>query len=822
MIYPDNFEEKIGFNRIRELLNNNCLSSLGMGIIKNITFEQTYTTIEKQLKQTNEFKQICLFEDHFPLQHFYDLRQTLQKISIEGTYIEAHELFDLKRSLETLKNIHSFFNNKEEGLYPYLKDLVKEIKVHRYVIERINGIISKHGEIRDTASPELKKIRQNLDAKISAVGKRINAIFKQAQKNGFVEKDATLTIRNGRSVIPVTSKQKRKINGYVHDESATGQTAYIEPAEIVELNNEIRELEYAEQREIIKILIAFSDDIRPYKEELTANYDQLAEIDFIRAKAMVAIKLNAILPVLQNDQQISWKNARHPLLYLAHKAENKETVPLNLTLNTNQRILVISGPNAGGKSVCLKAVGLIQYMFQCGLLVPMDEGSEMGIFEKLFINIGDDQSIENDLSTYSSFLLNMKHFTENATNKTLFLIDELGTGTEPRLGGAIAEAILISLNEKGCFGVTTTHYSNIKQFATETQGLINGAMLFDVKKMKPLYKLQTGEPGSSFAFEIAQQTGLERRLIEKAKDLAGKEYISFDQQLKDIAKDRSELARIKKEVTIKQNQLDATVKKYLRELKNTKQLREDVLSKAQTEAQNLLNNANKTIENTIREIKETNADRQRTQEARQQVNKIKKQITGSETPQDYLLNSKLRAVSKNAKQNLKKEQKNHKKHKPLDKTIRQGDKVKLKGQEAVGKVLEVTKNIVKLEMGSMITQINKERLEKINDETYQKASGRTTGKMSTNIQPGTSKIDFKPEIDIRGKRADEAMTIVRSLIDNAIVVRESRLKIIHGKGNGILKQIIRDYLKTEEAVNTFKDEEPQYGGSGATIIELDI
>jgi len=530
VLYPENFENKIGFDKIRDMLKGGCLSNLGRLRVDKIRFSNKYSFIETLVTQVDEFKQIILMEDDFPLSHFIDLTQALKKIKVEGTYFLAEELFDLKRSLETIRAILRFFKaRKEEDKYPYLQKLTDNIKLYPFVFERIDSIITKQGKIKDNASPELNIIRKDIRDKESSVSRRLHSILKDAQKSGIVDQDITLSIRDGRATIPVDASNKRKIKGFILDESATGKTAYIEPAEIVELNNDIKELYYAERREIVKILSQFADDIRPYIDDLMFAYEYMGTIDFIRSKAMLANKLNGIKPIFNDKPMLEWKKAVHPLLYTSFKEEARTVVPLDIKLNNdNQRILLISGPNAGGKSVCLQTVGLLQYMFQCGLLVPMNENSEIGLFKNVFINIGDDQSIENDLSTYSSHLLNMKNFIKSANNDTLVLIDEFGSGTEPMLGGAIAEAILDSLNQKKAFGVITTHYTSLKHFASSEHGIENGAMLFDTGKIEPLFKLSIGEPGSSFAFEIARKIGLPEEILKKATEKKGKDHINFN------------------------------------------------------------------------------------------------------------------------------------------------------------------------------------------------------------------------------------------------------------------------------------------------------
>ncbi len=822
MIYPENFEEKIGFDKIRDLLKEQTISVMGQEMVDSIHFSSSRERVYHNLKQTDEFKTICLHEDHFPSDHYFDLRQALNQLRAEGTYPDTEKIGHLRQSLSTIKAIKTFFAKKEPGQFPYLKKLIHRVVVHDFVKDRINRILNNQGQVKDNASPGLKNIRITLYEKQKNVSTRVNKLFKEAQKDGLVTPEAQLTIRDGRTVIPVYSKQKRKIKGYIHDESATGQTTYIEPAEIVELNNEIRELKFAENREIIKILIAFADDIRPYIPELQENYNILGEIDLVRAKALFSLRIGGNLPGFSQTLEMEWKNAVHPLLYLTHEKEKKKTVPLDIQLNPQNRMLLISGPNAGGKSVCLKTVGLLQYMFQCGILIPVRESSKCCIFEQLFLNIGDDQSLENDLSTYSSHLLHMRHFIEHANDHTLTLVDELGAGTEPRIGGAIAESILEKLNEKKSYGVMTTHYSNLKHFATNTEGINNAAMLFDSVKLMPRYILESGTPGSSFAFEIASKIGLDKHLLNKAKEKAGKEHVDFDKNLKEITRSKQYFEQKTREVASKENKLKSLLNQYERELKNTKKMRLEILDKANAKADQVLSGINQKIENTIREIKESNAEKETTKKIRKEFDSRIRQSTGEIYEQDYLLNSKLRKLSEQFEQHVKHHDKTRHEEAPVPGEINRGDPVKIKGQETAGRVMSIHKNTVKIETGNLVTEIKKKKLDKISEQEYTRLTKTLPGKTKTNIITNQAKTDFKHELDIRGKRADEALQIVKNHVDNAIIHHVETLRIIHGKGNGILRQVIRNYLQSEALVSSFKDEDIRSGGTGATVVEMDV
>ncbi len=642
MIYPSNFEAKTGFDQIRELIKENCLFAPGKKKVEEMQFMTDLNALTEVLGQTAEFKEICVFEDNFPTDNYHDLSPGLKKARVEGTYLETGEVFDLKRSLETIKSILRFFKNTAPEKYTLLKRLAGNVKYYSYVDERIDAILSKQGKIRDNASPDLRRIRTEIGLKMASAGKKLQSLLKKAIDDGIIEKDTAVSIRNGRQVIPVPATNKRKISGIVHDESATGRTAYVEPAEVVELNNEIRELEIAEIREIVKILIGFTDSIRPYIDDLLVTYDFLGMVDFIRAKALFAMKINAGKPALIDTPGFRWKQAIHPILLLHHRKENKEVVPLDIYLDERNRILLISGPNAGGKSVCLKTVGLLQYMLQCGLLVPVVESSEAGIFKDILIDIGDEQSIENDLSTYSSHLLNMKNFLRHASPQSLVLIDEFGAGTEPQIGGAIAEAILESLNQKGTYGVITTHYSNLKHFASAAPGVINGAMMFDTGKMKPLFRLETGKPGSSFAIDIARQIGLPGDILDHAAGKVGEDHINFDRHLREILRDKRYWEEKRDRIRISEKRLASMLEQYETELGQTKKMRKEILENARREAEDLLANANREIEKTIRMIRESQAGKEQTREARKELEEYRKSIPVSHSGEEKPIEDKLR------------------------------------------------------------------------------------------------------------------------------------------------------------------------------------
>ncbi len=846
MIYPEFFEDKIRFTKIRELVKEQCLSSLGKERVDEMRFVTLHDVITRWVNQTNEFKKICVEETSFPTSYYIDVRGPLQRIRVEGLFLEEREMFDLRRSLTSVKDIVRFFKNKEESnTYPYLRDIASKVMVYPYIFERIDGILNKFGKIKDNASPELARIRNEIVKKQSSVSRRMASILSNARKEGLVDADANVAIRDGRAVIPVPAGNKRKLNGIIHDESSTGKTSFIEPTEIVEINNEIRELQYAERREVNRILLAFSDSIRPYIDDLIFSYEFLGIMDFIRAKAKFALKINACLPKMVNHPEVNWEEATHPLLYLQNSAEGKEVVPLDIQLNKEQRIVLISGPNAGGKSVCLQTVGLLQYMFQCGMLVPMDSRSTMGVYRHIFIDIGDQQSIENDLSTYSSHLLNMKYFLKNGTPETLILIDEFGTGTEPALGGAIAESVLKEFNKQGLNGVITTHYTNLKHYASGVDGIENGAMQFDTHQIKPLFKLIIGQPGSSFAFEIARKIGLPEDLLDEAKKQIGEEHINFDKHLREIARDKRYWEKKRDNIRRKDKQLEDVYEKYLEQLENSKKERNKIIEAARKEAEELMASANKKIERTIREIKENQAEKERTKQARESLNKFKDRLEKQDDKQKKKIEKEIERIKNRQKKKGEKsliqeeefvesEQKSGvEKSKTVsqpkvvkdDGIIRKGDKVRLEGQALPGEVMEVNGKNALVAFGHLMTNVKVSRLEKVSNKQVKQAL-RSLNQLSLGAtlaeKVRTKKLVFKPDIDVRGQRTDEAIHNVTTHIDDAVMCEVETVKILHGKGNGILRQMLREMLNTMPHVKSFRDEHIQHGGSGITIVEIDI
>ena len=836
MIYPQNFEQKIGFDQIRQLLKNKCLSTLGEERVDDMAFSDDYTDINRRLEQVVEFVRIIQEEDSFPDQYFFDVRTSLKRIRVEGLYMDEQELFDLRRSLETIRDIVRFLqqtdddeeyaDGEENSPYPALKELAGDILVFPQLITRINNILDKFGKIKDNASAELLRIRRELSATTGSISRSLNAILRTAQSEGYVDKDVTPTMRDGRLVIPVAPGMKRKIKGIVHDESATGKTVFIEPAEVVEANNRIRELEGEERREIIRILTEFSSVIRPQIPALLQSYEFLAEIDFIRAKALLGLEFKAGKPSFEDRQILDWFDAIHPLLQLSLAKHGKKAIPLEIELTPQQRILLISGPNAGGKSVCLKTVGLLQYMLQCGLLVPMHERSHAGVFSHIFIDIGDEQSIEDDLSTYSSHLTNMKVMMKSCNEKSLILIDEFGGGTEPQIGGAIAEAVLKRFNLKQTFGVITTHYQNLKHFAESHEGVVNGAMLYDRHEMRALFQLQIGNPGSSFAVEIARKIGLPEEVIADASEIVGSEYIQSDKYLQDIVRDKRYWETKRQNIRKREKQMEETIARYEKDIEELERSRKEILKKAKEAAEQLLQESNAKIENTIRTIKEAQAEKEMTRLARQELADFKEQVADIEkqSMEEKIARKmdKLREKQERKKEKKAQQQKAPAQPTPVIKPIAEDDYVRIKGQTSVGQVLEINGKNAVVMFGLMKTNVKLDRLERTEAPQQNKALTKATTFVSSETQERMyeKKLNFKQDIDVRGMRGDEAIQAVTYFIDDAILVGVSRVRILHGTGTGILRTLIRQYLATVPGVAHFQDEHVQFGGAGITVVDL--
>lgn len=833
MIYPQNFEQKIGFDQIRQLVKGKCLSTLGMERVDEMAFSDDYREIDRRLEQVMEFISILQGEDDFPSQYFFDVRSSLKRIRVEGLYMDESELFDLRRSLETIRDVVRFLRQTDDeedeeahSPYPALYELAGEVMVFPMLIARINDILDKFGKVKDNASPELLRIRRELAATTGSISRSLNSILRTAQAEGYVEKDVTPTMRDGRLVIPVAPGMKRKIRGIVHDESATGKTVFIEPAEVVEANNRIRELEGEERREIIRILTDFSSVVRPHVPALLQSYEFLAEVDFIRAKALWGMETGSGKPSLEERQVVDWFDAVHPLLEISLAKHGKKVVPLDIELTREQRILLISGPNAGGKSVCLKTVGLLQYMLQCGMPVSMNERSHAGVFRHIFIDIGDEQSIEDDLSTYSSHLTNMKNMMKYCDGQSLILIDEFGGGTEPQIGGAIAEAVLKRFNQKGTFGVITTHYQNLKHFAEDHEGVVNGAMLYDRHEMRALFQLQIGNPGSSFAVEIARKIGLPEDVIADASEIVGSEYIQSDKYLQDIVRDKRYWETKRQNIRRREKQMEETIARYERELEELDRSRKEILKKAKEDAGRLLEESNARIENTIRTIKEAQAEKERTREVRQDLADFRRQVEEADkAAMEEKIARKMDRLRE--KQERRKERKERQGNEPSVqpvvkvKPIGAGDYVRIKGQTSVGQVMELNGKNAVVMFGLMKTNVKADRLERADAPKQTNTMAKTTFVSSeTQDRMYEKKLNFKQDIDVRGMRGDEAVQAVTYFIDDAILVGVSRVRILHGTGSGILRTLIRQYLATVPGVADFKDEHVQFGGAGITVVDL--
>ncbi len=827
MIYPDSFEQKIAFDRIRQYLLNNCLCELGEQHVMEMKFSPGGEALENELEKTNEMRSILMYEEAFPTENFTDPSKILKTLKVEGIIPSLEDIVTLRKSLRTIKAILSYIKREEiTEKYPLLSRESSLYTIFPALADSIDRVMDKQGRIKDSASLILKDTRDKIRKKSGQITRKINAILKSSREQGYTETDAEATIRNDRPVIPVNAANKRKLGGIIHGESATGKTVFVEPAAIVEINNEINELESIEKKEINKILLNLADSIRPYIPDLTENFAFMGYIDFLYAKARFAIHIKAILPIKNRTMKMEWHEAIHPLLELNFRQEGKKVVPLNLRLSEEERLLIISGPNAGGKSVCLKTCGLLQYMFQCGLLVPMLENSEMCFFDRIFLDIGDDQSLDNDLSTYSSHLTHMKAFIKYTNEASLVLIDEFGVGTEPVIGGAIAESVLEKINENKSYGLITTHYSNIKHFASENEGVINGAMLFDTQKIEPLYQLVIGRPGNSFAIDLARKTGLPETVLENASKKVGKDYMNLEKYLREIIRDKKYWHNKRDRIKKAERKLDSLYSNYTEELNNFQKEKKKILKEAKNEANAIVETANKKIENTIRKIKESNADKTTTRKVREELDAFSRKKIWEDFENDAI-EKKIEEVEKAVEKLIEKSPSLKAKEKGKEKPVADkldepevGDKVQIKGIESKGEIHEIFGNKIIVAYGTMKTTVPMGHIEKIEKQSPKAKKSIKTKTITTNIDQ--RKFSFKPEIDVRGNRAEEALNKVQSLIDDAAMVSAKSLRVLHGKGNGILRQVIRDYLREMPLVKNVKDEHADHGGTGISIIELDI
>ena len=819
MIYPDNLEYKIGFDIVRKTLASKCSNPLGKAKCESMTFSNNYRLIVNSLSQTNEYLSIIKSTNDFPNGSIFDLRESLLKIKAAGSLLTETGLYQLGKTLVSAAEICDYFTEEKSAAYPLLKQIADSLLCFPEISRHIDSILDKFGNIKDNASPELQQLRRKLLSVSSSVNGMMQRVISRYKQNGMLDKDCTPSIRDGRLVIPVAPMHKRAVKGIVHDESATGKTFFIEPEEIVEANNQIRELEADIHKEIVRILIMTADIIRPHLDDLTVFYQTIGVFDFIRAKALFANEIDATMPQISQKPEIEWYNAVHPVLFMTLSKLGKNVVPLSILLDNKNHILLISGPNAGGKSVCLKTVGVVQYMFQCGILPPVYSNSHFGIFDNIFIDIGDEQSIENELSTYSSHLSNMNYFMRHSNSKTLLLIDEFGGGTEPQIGGAIAQAILKKLNDPGSFGVITTHYQNLKNFANETDGIVNGAMLYDRNLMQPLFQLSIGTPGSSFAIEIARKIGIPSDVISYAEDIVGSDYINMDKYLLDIARDRRYWQNKRQDVRLQRKKLETLVEKYETDIQKLVVERREIIKEAKSEAKEILSHSNASIENAIHEIKKVQAEKERTKEVRRKIDDLKKRLsTEGETVES---SEKLKELSaKLDKRHKKRDKASSSPQIKAEEPLSVGDTVTVDGSNSVGEIIAIEGKNATVAMGLFKSRVPLSKLKK----TIRKATAATQTasfvSSSTSDNMRSRQLEFKQEIDVRGMRADEALQAVSYFIDDAVQFNIKQIRILHGTGYGILRQRIREYLNTVPDVKSYRDEHVQFGGAGITVVEL--
>ena len=862
MIYPKNYESKIGFDEIRHLLKEHCLSSLGKEKVDELTFSDDAVTVNDWMQQIREFRRLMQATEQMPMNYFFDVRESVTRIRLENTHLEEDELWDLRRSLETIGVIVNFLNKNNgdeefpEYNYPALRQLAKDVQTFPAIIRRIDSILDKFGKIKDSATMTLAGIRHEMEQTAGSISRTLYTILHAAQRDGLVAQDTAPTLRDGRLMIPVAPGLKRKIRGIVHDESATGKTVFIEPAEVVEANNKVRELEAAERREIIRILTVFSDELRPHVQEVLDSYQFLATIDLIHAKAEMAEQMQAFEPEVKAEPQIDWIRAIHPLLQRSLAKQDKKVVPLDIRLEgrsktedgrskTLGRLLIISGPNAGGKSVCLKTVGLLQYMLQCGLSIPIGDRSTVGLFQNIMIDIGDEQSIADDLSTYSSHLLNMKNMMKQANNRTLLLIDEFGGGTEPAIGGAIAEAVLKQFWKKETFGIITTHYQNLKHFAEDHEGVVNGAMLYDRHQMQALFQLSIGQPGSSFAIEIARKTGIPEDVISDASEIVGSDYIQSDKYLQDIVRDKRYWEGKRQTIHQHEKSLEGHIQRYETNLEEIERERKAILNRAKQQAEELLAEANRKIENAIREIKEAQAEKEQTRLIREELQEFREQVQNDDTrglmsEEDFA--KKLRQMEeRKARKAQRKERKGEEERAASEKLaarakanlndtnrpLEKGDSVRIKGTNSVGEIESIHGKQATVVFGGLRSKVKLEQLERAakSQTTSSPADKHAHLAIQTSHMTRATMEDrrqnFHQDLDVRGMRGDEAIDAVMHFIDDAILIGLSRVRILHGTGTGILRQLIRQYLNTVPNVKKAKDEHVQFGGAGITVVDLD-
>ncbi|MFA5815039.1 MAG: Smr/MutS family protein [Bacteroidales bacterium] len=825
MVYPDTFEDKIGFSQVRQKVVDLCVTPLGQELASSMHASSDFQEVKAMQQDVVEFAEIILHHSDFPELAPVDIRNAIRKGRIPGSFLDVPEWLDVRRMLGSVRQIEVFFEKQPPGILPVTRGKSKQLKTFPFIQEKLDQIFNKIGQVRDQASPDLKRIRHEMVHLQASIGRRMDAVLQQARGEGWIEKDVQASIRDGRLVIPIPVTHKRRIKGLIHDVSATGRTAYVEPLELVEINNELRELEMAEQREIVRILVELTNQLRPYFPEMENWNSVIAGFDLTRAKAKISIRWEGSQVLLHEDPLIHWEQSRHPLLDLVFRLEQKKVVPQNIHLDNKQRIMLISGPNAGGKSVCLKAAGLIQYLIQCGFLVPVQEGSSSGMFDQFLLDIGDEQSIENDLSTYSSHLHHMKFFLKKAGARTLFMIDEFGAGTEPQLGGAIAESILSELAATGAYGVITTHYSNLKHYAASADGVINAAMRYDVQRMQPLFELETGKPGSSFAFEIARNIGLPDQVIQKASELVGDNHIQFDKHLREISRDKRYWENKRQKIRQSSKEIDELLAKYSETLASTEKERKRIIQETRQKSEEILSGINKKIEQSIREIRESQAEKLRVKDIRESLESLRDSVKAE---MDQTLAKGAERLEKAEHENRKVRKKILREEPPVPVKVQDpvtpwniGSKIRLIDKEIFAEILETRGKSLLVAMGQMITTIPADQAEPVSENEFRKATGmKSYGTSFTGVDMDNRRLSFSPSLDIRGLRADEALRKVTEFIDEAVMVGSGELRILHGKGDGILRHLIRDYLSGVDVVSRYEDEDIRFGGTGITVVKL--
>lgn len=837
-------EQKLGFDRIRKAVADRCVTEYAVAKTMEETFSNDAKVIRERLQMTDEMRLILMFEESFPTSGYIDCLGFLKLLETPSSYINLVSLRKLRTMLETVRKVTNFFSSVKDGIYPALKKMSVPVMAFPEVQHRIDLILDRYGEVKDTASEELSVIRKSLKDTEGVSSRRVNAILRKMQEEGVADKDASVSVRDGKLLIPVPAVNKKKVPGFIYDESASGKTSFIEPAEIVELDNRIKELRFAENREILRILTVFTDFLRPYVPDLLQTAGYMGEIDFLMAKANVALDMIAGMPIISDTGEMNIRKARHPLLEKALRREKKEIVPLTVTLTDRKRILMISGPNAGGKSVCLKTVGLLQYMFQWGMLIPTSETSEMLVFDRIMVDIGDDQSIDNDLSTYSSFLANMREIVLNADDSTLVLIDEFGSGTEPAAGGAIAEAILAELDGRGVYGVITTHYTNLKLYASEADThVVNGAMMFDVRNIAPLFRLETGLPGNSFAFELARKMGLPENIVKDAESRAGDEFVGIERNLRRIARNRKVLDEKLERIRNTDRTLESITDKYQKELLEIRKRKKEILEEATKEAREIVAGANRQVENTIKTIREAQAEKEITKEARKELQSFVSALTQKKEQEqkekdDYIERKirqidarkererqrKLQRADEKTRREMEAQAEEQKKLEEFrNAPLKPGEKVRIKSNGMVGEIAKVSSKAIVVNIGNISSKLTPDKVERITSNEYRDAVKTVAPKVSSvHIDSSITerKLNFSPELDVRGERLNDAIEKVTRYIDDAVMLGIPGVRIIHGKGTGVLRDEIQKLLRAMPGVEKVADEHIQFGGTGVTVVTL--